>query len=77
MTNHPQPSVTAEGGGFVLDCAACGLARFHATRAHADTDRREHADKCKGPKNKPEQTARRATSASWDDREGATWIDSL
>jgi hypothetical protein len=75
---HPdQPSVTAEGGGFVLDCADCGLTRFYAVRAQADAGRREHIAKCKGPKVKPEATPRRAPAASWDDREGATWIDSL
>ena len=73
---HPPIHVTAEGGGYVLTCE-CDWTRYEVTRPGADAARRDHAPKCKGPKVKPEPTVRRATSVSWDDREGATWIDSL
>lgn len=71
-------SVTAEGGGFVATCA-CDWTRFYATHAAANVGEHDHAKKCKGPKVKREAAPQRAhgRNVKWDDREGATWIDSL
>ena len=74
---HPTITRTSEASGFVLTCE-CQWTRFYATRAAADVGAAEHPMKCKGPKPKPEpKPARPASRATWDDREGATWIDSL
>lgn len=74
---HPPVIIlTAEASGYVLTCE-CQWTRYERTRPAADDARREHARKCKGPKVKPEPKVTRSARASWDDREGATWIDSL
>ena len=70
-------TTTAEGGGYVLTCE-CQWTRFCATWPDADVGRHDHAKKCKGPKVAPApKSARPASRVKWDDREGATWIDSL
>jgi hypothetical protein len=70
-------TLTAEGSGYVLTCV-CQWTRFAATRPDADTQRYDHAKKCKGPKVEKAKPAPRAPhSVKWDDREGATWIDQL
>ena len=75
--SHPSITITAEGGGFVLSCE-CEWTRYCATRAQVETGRVEHAKKCSGPKAAPEPArAKPASRVTWDDREGATWIDSL
>ena len=72
----PHITLTHEGSGYVLTCE-CRWTRFCPTRLDADAQRVVHKHKCRGSKVKPAQTARRAASASWDSREGSTWIDSL
>lgn len=69
-------TLTAEGSGYVLTCE-CRWTRYSATRPDADAQRHDHAKKCKGPKVKPEPKVTRSARASWDDRDGATWIDQL
>lgn len=75
---HPPVTMTAEGGGHVLACADCHWTRFELAKPAAEAARRDHATKCKGPKvANAEPVARAPRSVKWDDREGATWIDSL
>lgn len=70
-------SETLEGNGRVLTCSDCGWTRYFAVPTAANGARAEHVDRCKGPRVKTGAAPRVARSVKWEDREGATWIDSM
>jgi hypothetical protein len=73
----PHITTTTEGSGYVLTCE-CLWTRFCPTRLDMRAQRVVHRHKCKGPKVEKAKHAPRAPhAATWDDREGATWIDKL
>lgn len=72
----PDLTITNEGGGHVLTCE-CGWLRYFAKRGEAEAFRVEHAAKCKGKAEKAATPVARRSGATWDNREGATWIDQL
>lgn len=78
LPEPPSPVInrTREGSGVVLSCE-CKWLRWFATSTDADAGQHEHSKRCKGAPVKSEKPVKRARSIGWNDREGATWIDSL